>query len=81
MEALTQTPEELELPEEESEEAFPDDVMFEEAVLTEKNAGKRRKPIRPELIMAIIAAACALLLAGVLYVPLKRFYAGQDLVK
>ena len=87
MEALTQSPEELELPEtleetelpeEESEEAFPDDVMFEEAVLTEKNAGKRRKPIRPELIMAIIAAACALLLAGVILLCMPYFGADED---
>ena len=46
---------------------------------------KTRKPITKEAkktaLLLLMNTLLALLLAGVLYVPLKRYYAGQDLLK
>ena len=77
MEALLENPEvellpeDMPIPEEESPDSFEDEVIAEDPPIAA--SPKVRKPIRPELIMGIIAMLCALLLAGVIVLCLPYF--------
>ena len=65
---------ELKLPEPEAEPPMPEPEAEPEAAAVPK----RRRYIRPEVIMAIIALLCALLLAAVIFVSMPYFGADED---